>query len=320
MLAERLVQAAHNDHQTDAYQHDAGEHQFVKVVEAGSFIGASRALDVPKTTVSRKIAQLEETLGVRLLQRTTRKVNLTEVGRLYFERCVKILGDLEEANLAVAQMQAVPYGTLRVSASVVFGVTILNDWVAEFMKLYPRVNIEVLLTNSYVDMVAKGIDVAVRSGPLLDSSLVAHKLGAIPYCLCASPAYLATCGEPQSPQELDGHYCLGIVSDSMSEIIPWIMKRGKEHVEIKTANRLRVNDFLFIKQLLLNGCGIAYIPSILVREEIKQGKLVRLFDDWQLISRSIYLVYPSDRHVSPKVRAWVEFVYQKVNLQAPWLV
>ena len=292
---------------------------FVKVVKAGSFIGASRTLNIPKTTVSRKIAQLEEALGVRLLQRTTRKVNLTEVGRLYFERCVKILGDLEEANLAVTEMQAVPYGTLRLSTSVVLGVTILNHWLAEFMRQYPQVNVEVLVTNQYLDMVDKGIDVAVRAGPLADSTLVAHGLGAVPYWLCASPTYLEAHGEPTSPQELNHHSCLSIVSETLSELIPWTMKRGKEQLEIKAPNRLRVNDFLFIKQALLNSCGIAYVPNIVVLDEVQTGTLVRVLADWQLIERELYLVYPSDRHLSPKVRAFVEFVYQKVTPQAPWL-
>jgi DNA-binding transcriptional LysR family regulator len=292
---------------------------FVKVVQAGSFIGASRALDIPKATVSRKIAQLEEALGVRLLQRTTRKVNLTEVGRLYFDRCVRILGDLEEANLAVAEMQAIPYGTLRISASVVFGVVVLHQWVAEFMGQYPQVNVEVLLTNQYIDMVAKGVDVAVRSGPLADSSLVARKLGAVPYWLCASPDYLATHGTPTSPQNLSQHDCLTVMSESLSEIIPWTMKRGKEFVEVKLKNHLRVNDFLFIKQLLLNRCGIAYVPNITVLDEVNNGTLVRVLTDWKLTERELYLVYPSDRHLSPKVRGFIEFVYQKVTPQAPWL-
>jgi DNA-binding transcriptional LysR family regulator len=284
---------------------------FVKVVQTGSFIGASRSLDIPKATISRKIAQLEATLGVRLLQRTTRKVNLTEVGRLYFDRCVRILGDLAEANLAVAEMQAIPYGTLRISASVVFGVAVLHQWVAEFMRQYPQVNIELLLTNQYVDLVAKGIDVAVRSGPLADSSLVARKLGAVPFWLCASPGYLATHGIPTSPSDLLQHNCIEIVSESLSEIIPWRMKRGQELVEIKPKPYLRTNDFLSIEQLLLDGCGIGYIPNNIVLAEVARGSLIRVLTDWTLTERELYLVYPSDRHLSPKVRAFVEFVGQK---------
>jgi DNA-binding transcriptional LysR family regulator len=292
---------------------------FVKVVQAGSFIGASRSLDIPKATVSRKIAQLEATLGVRLLQRTTRKVNLTEVGRLYFDRCVRILGDLEEANLAVAEMQAIPYGTIRISASVVFGVAILYQWVAEFMHQYDRVNVEVFLTNEYVDMVAKGVDVAVRTGPLADSSLVAHKLGAVPFWLCASPEYLAIQGTPTDPQALTQHDGLTIMSESLSEIIPWRMKRGKAFIEVKPKTHMRVNDFLYIKQLLLNHCGIAYVPSIMVLDEVQNGTLVRVLNDWTLTERELFLVYPSDRHLSPKVRSFVEFVCQKVTPLAPWL-
>jgi DNA-binding transcriptional LysR family regulator len=292
---------------------------FVKVVQAGSFIGASRVLDIPKATISRKIAQLEATLKVRLLQRTTRKVNLTEVGRLYFDRCVRILEDLEAANLAVAEMQAVPYGTLRLSASVVLGVTILHHWVADFMRQYPQIKIEVLLTNQYVDIVAKGIDATIRGG-VPDSSLVSHRLGAVPYWVCASPTYLATHAEPISPQDLAQHICLSITSENLSEILAWSFKRGKEIVEIKVPNRLRTNDFLFIKQLLLTGNGIAFAPSYLVIDEIQSGKLIRLLSDWQLSERELYLVYSSDRHLSPKLRAWVEFVHQQIASQPSWLI
>jgi DNA-binding transcriptional LysR family regulator len=288
---------------------------FVKVVQAGSFIGASRALDIPKATISRKIAQLEATLKVRLLQRTTRKVNLTEVGRLYFDRCVRVLKDLEAANLAIAELQSVPYGTLRLSASVVFGVTILDRWVAEFMTLYPQINVEVFLTNQYVDLVAKGIDTAIRSG-IPDSALVSHRLGAVPYWICASPAYLMTHPAPNHPQDLLEHHCLTIASENLSEILPWSLKRGKEIVEVKVPSRMRTNDFLMIKQLLMAGSGIAFTPGSLVIDEIQAGTLVRLLSDWLLAERELYLVYPSDRHLSPKLRAWVEFVYQKSTHQA----
>lgn len=292
---------------------------FVKVVQSGSFIGASRALDIPKATISRKIAQLEATLKVRLLQRTTRKVNLTEVGRLYFDCCVRILEDLEAANLAVAEMQAVPYGTLRLSASVVLGMTILHHWVADFMGQYPQIDIEVLLTNQYVDIVAQGIDAAIRAD-VPDSSLVSHRLGRVPYWVCASPTYLTTHAEPNSPQDLAQHTCLSVVSENLLEILPWSFKRGREVVEIKVPNRIRTNDFLFVKQLLVTGSGIAFIPSYLVVDEIQSGKLIRLLSDWKLSERDLYLVYPSDRYLSPKLRAWVEFVYQQITSQSSWLI
>jgi LysR family transcriptional regulator, regulator for bpeEF and oprC len=292
---------------------------FVKVVQAGSFIGASRALDIPKATISRKIAQLEATLKVRLLQRTTRKVSLTEVGRLYFDRCVRVLEDLEAANLAVAELQSMPYGTLRLSASVVFGVTILDRWVADFMALYPQINVEVFLTNQYVDLVAKGIDAAIRSG-VPDSALVSHRLGAAPYWICASSTYLATHPTPTHPQELLDHICFSIASDNLSEILPWSLKRGKEILEVKVPSRLRTNDFLMIKQLLIAGNGVAFVPSLLAIAEVQTGALVRLLSDWHLPERELYLVYPSDRHLSPKLRAWVEFVQQQLISEPSWLI
>jgi DNA-binding transcriptional LysR family regulator len=292
---------------------------FVKVVQTGSFIGASRSLDIPKATISRKIAQLEHTLKVRLLQRTTRKVNLTEVGRLYFDRCVRVLEDLEAANLAVTKLQSVPSGTLRLSASVVFGVTVLDRWVAEFMTLYPQINVEVFLTNQYVDLVAQGIDAAIRSD-VPDASLVGHRLGAVPYWICASPAYLDIHPAPTHPQELVDRSCLSIRSDNLSEILPWSLKRGKEIVEVKVPSRLQTNDFLMIKQLLMAGSGVAFVPSLLAIAEVQTGALVRLLSDWHLPERELYLVYPSDRHLSPKLRAWVEFVQQQLISEPSWLI
>lgn len=292
---------------------------FVKVVQSGSFIGASRALDIPKATVSRKIAQLEEKLTVRLLQRTTRKVSLTEIGQLYFDRCVRVLEDLDAANLAVAEMQAVPSGTLRLSASVVFGVAILSRWVAEFMQQYPQIKVEVFLTNQYVDMVAQRIDAAVRLG-IPDSTLVRHHLGTMLYWLCASPAYIAAHGEPTSPQELFQHHCLSTMSENPSGTTPWNLKNGKEIVEIKVPPRLRVNGFLFIKQLLIAGNGIALAPYFLVLDEIHAGTLVRILPDWYGSEKDLYLVYPSDQHLAPKLRAWIEFVDQRIKAQASWAI
>jgi DNA-binding transcriptional LysR family regulator len=284
---------------------------FVKVVQAGSFIGASRALGIPKATISRKLAQLETSLSARLLQRTTRRVNLTEVGRLYFERCVRILDDFDAANDLVAEQQAVPHGTLRLSASVVFGVTILHRWLAAFLALYPTLQVDVVVTNRYVDMVDRGMDAAIRLGTP-DSSLVSHPLGAIPYWVCASPAYLAAHAAPAHPQDLLAHDGLSVVAEDLAEILPWSLRRGREIVEIKVPNRLRTNDFLLIRQLLLAGSGIAFAPGPLVKEDVQSGRLVRLLPDWTLPERELFMVYPSDRHPSPKLRAWVEFVEQQI--------
>ena len=291
---------------------------FVKVVQAGSFIGAARNLDVPKTTISRKIAQLEETLGTRLLQRTTRKVNLTEVGRVYFERCARILGELEEANLTVTALQAVPHGTLRISASVVFATTVLHHWLAEFLNQYERVNAELILTNQYVDIVSEGIDLAFRAAPWGDSSLVTHRLGAMPYWVCATPEYLARKGEPATPQDLVHHRCIVLNAETIPGGTKWVFQNGTTEQAICISSRIQANDFLFIKQLVLQHNGIACLPNVLVLEDIQAGRLIRLLNQWSLTKRDIYLVYLSDRHLSPKVKAFLDFVMAKVTPQPPW--
>lgn len=291
---------------------------FVKVVQAGSFIGTARALNMPKTTVSRKIAQLEQTLGVRLLQRTTRKVNLTEVGRVYFERCTKILDDIEEANLAVTALQAVPHGMLRISASVVFATSVLHNWMGEFLNQYEQVNAELILTNRCVDMVSEGIDLAFRAAPWGDSSLIAHKLGVMLYWVCASPKYLERAGKPLTPQDLVHHRCLGLSAETIPGGTKWVFQNGTTEKVIRIASRIQANDFLFIKQSVLQHGGIACLPNVLVLEDMQAGRLIRLLDQWSLDSRDIYLVYPSDRYLSPKVKAFCDFVMAKVTPQPPW--
>lgn len=292
---------------------------FVKVVQIGSFVGAARALDVPKTTVSRKVAQLEETLGTRLLQRTTRQINLTEVGRVYFDRCVRILGDLEEANLAVAALQAVPHGTLRISASTVFATSILNHWLTEFLSQYDRVSAELLLTNEYVDLVAEGIDLAFRATPWGSSHLVGHNLGRMPYWVCASPKYLGK-GKPSIPQDLLNYHCIGLSAETIPGGTKWIFQQGNTEEVVCISSRIRANDFLFVKQLVLQHNGIACLPSVLVMDDIQAGRLVQLLHSWSLSSREIYLVYPSDRYLSPKVKAFLDFVLAKVTPQPPWAI
>ena len=290
---------------------------FVKVVQTGSFIGASRALDIPKATISRKLAQLEETLGSRLLQRTTRKVNLTEVGRVYYEHCARILGDIEEANLMVTALQSVPSGTLRISASVVFATTVLHHWLAEFLQQYERVNTELILTTRYVDLVAEGIDLAFRAAPWGDS-VTAHKLCTMPYWVCASPEYLAHAGTPNTPKDLVHHHCICLNSATIPGGTKWLFQNGTKEEAIHISSRIQTDDFLLIKQLILQHIGIACLPSVLVLKDIQARRLERLFEQCALASRDIYLVYSSDRHLSPKVRAFVDFV-MAVTPQAPWI-
>ena len=239
------------------------------------------------------------------------------MGRVYFERCVRILGELEEANLTVTALQAVPHGTLRISASVVFATSVLHHWLAEFLNKYEQVNAELILTNQYVDIVSEGIDLAFRAAPWGDSG-VAHKLGTMAYWVCASPEYLARKGEPLIPQDLVHHPCIGLNAETIPGGTKWVFQNGATSEAIRISNRIQANDFLFIKQLVLQHNCIACLPSILVLEDIQAGRLIRLLNQWSLTSRDIYLVYPSDRHLSPKVKAFLDFVIAKVTPQPPW--
>jgi DNA-binding transcriptional LysR family regulator len=279
---------------------------FVRVVQAGSFIGASRQLGIPKSTVSRRVAQLEGRLGARLLQRTTRKLNLTEVGRLYFQRCESILADVEEANQRVIQMQAQPTGTLRLSASLLFGSTVLKRWLVPFLQAHEQLKAEIFLTNQYLDLVAEGIDLAFRAGPLEDSSLLYHFLGSIPYWVCASPIYLQERDPPQHPRDLIQHTCLVVnFSGGQAE---WLFQKGSVEERVPVCGRLQCNDFLFAHQMAREGFGITYLPSILAVEDMQRGDLVRVLDDWSLPERPLYGVYPSARYLSAKVKALLDWV------------
>ncbi|MEN9221710.1 MAG: LysR family transcriptional regulator [Thermostichus sp. BF3_bins_97] len=279
---------------------------FVRVVQTGSFIGASRQLGIPKSTISRRVAQLEGRLGARLLQRTTRKLNLTEVGRMYFQRCEGILMDVEEANQQVMHMQAQPTGTLRLSASLLFGSTVLKRWLVPFLQAHPHLKAEILLTNQYLDLVSEGIDLAFRAGPLEDSSLIHHPLGRIPYWVCASPTYLQERQSPQHPRDLLQHHCLVVhFSGAATE---WLFQKGSTQERVAVEGRLGCNDFLFAHQMALESFGVAYLPSILIGEDVQAGRLVRLLPDWHLQERPMYWVYPSARHLSPKVTAFLDWI------------
>jgi DNA-binding transcriptional LysR family regulator len=283
---------------------------FVAVVRAGSFSAAARKLNIPKPTVSRKVAHLEQSLSTRLLQRTTRRLSLTESGVIYFERCSRILDDIEEANFAVTLLQEKPHGTLRISTSIVFGVAIVNRWLTEFLALYPDIKAEVLIANRNINLVAERIDLCFRAGPLEDSSLVSRLVSSICYWLCASPKYLALHSLPQEPQDLVQQDCLEIVNENFLEHPPWVFKQGTREVVVSIQSRIRVNDHLFAREIVLRGEGIALLPDILVEEDINAGQLVRLLPEWENRQREIYIVYSSEQFLAPKVKAFVDFVCQ----------
>lgn len=287
---------------------------FVKVVDAGSFTGAAKALNLPKSTVSRKITQLEEHLGVRLLQRTTRTLSLTDTGSAYYNQCARIIADVREANVAVTQMQSSPTGLLRITAPVLFGSRVLSEVVAEFLLEHPQIQLDMVLTDQPLDLIQDGIDVAFRVGALADSSLIARTLGEVSGILCASPAYLAQHGTPKHPNELKQHQVLSYAAQAEWEF------SGAENISVSMRPRIHVNDFESLKKFVLKGFGIASIPAIVCAEEIRSGELQPLLCDWPFNAFPIHALYPSNRHLSVKVRSFVDFVVERLRANPPWVV
>jgi DNA-binding transcriptional LysR family regulator len=287
---------------------------FVKVVDAGSFTGAAKALNLPKSTVSRKITQLEEHLGVRLLQRTTRTLSLTDTGSAYYNQCARIIADVREANVAVTQMQSSPTGLLRITAPVLFGSRVLSEVVAEFLLEHPQIQLDMVLTDQPLDLIQDGIDVAFRVGALADSSLIARTLGEVSAMLCASPEYLAKHGKPNHPNDLKQHQVLSYGTQAEWEF------SGAENITVSMRPRIHVNDFESLKKFVLKGFGIAAIPAIVCADEVRNGELQPLLCEWPFNAFPIHALYPSNRHLSVKVRSFVDFVVERLRANPPWVV
>jgi DNA-binding transcriptional LysR family regulator len=284
---------------------------FVCVVEARSFTGAGTQLGVPRSTVSRRVAQLEKRLGVRLLHRTTRRIELTEVGTAFFEACSRSLASIDEAEQMVLAAQATPRGRLRVTAPVDVGVSYLAPLMTHYLERFPEVKVDVELTQRVVDLVGEGFDAALRAGSLPDSSLVARRIGFTTRRLYASPAYLAAHGEPHAPADLSNHNC--ILANDRRASPTWKLVGPDGEVEVPVSGSVNVNDFTFAKQAALAGAGIAFLPIFQCREEESTGRLRTVLSDYRSDQGGLYLVYPSAKHLSATVRAFRDFVLEHAD-------
>lgn len=277
---------------------------FVKVVQTGSFTRAAEQLHSQKAHVSRVVSQLEADLGVRLLERTTRSLSLTEVGREFFERAVGILGAAEDARRAVQQAQGEPRGTLRLTCGVEFGLLAVNGWVRDYLRRHPGVNVDLEMTGRVVDIVHEGFDLAVRVGPLADSALAARKLGDLHYGLFAAPAYAARRGLPEAPDQLAAHDIVQF-SGARRRMV-WGFTRGGEAQSVEPAARLKVNNNFAVRDAALDGLGIAQLPLLLAQPEVAAGRLQPVMVDWQLPPAPVHAVFASARYLTPKVRAFID--------------
>jgi DNA-binding transcriptional LysR family regulator len=281
---------------------------FAKVVQSGSFTSAARGLRMPKSTVSRKVSELEERVGAQLLQRTTRKLRLTDVGQAYYEHCARIVAEAEQAELAVTRMQSAPHGLLRVTAPLAFNF--MGPIIAEFLRRYPEVQIEMVCTDRTVDLVEEGFDLAVRAGRLADSSsLIARRLGIIERVAMASPRYIQEHGAPRSPKELAAHDCLLFGAGTAGNV--WTLQSGSRSVDVAIRVRLAVNEPDMLRAVALAGFGIALLPDTHYAEDIVAGRLQRLLPDWSAPGALVHALYPTTRHHSPKVMAFVDFLRER---------
>jgi DNA-binding transcriptional LysR family regulator len=278
---------------------------FVAVMRVGSFRGAAQSLRIPRSTVSQRLARLEERLGVRLIERTTRALHATVAGRAYFDQCAQILADVEEAERAVTAQDCEPRGVLRVASSVLFGHAFLSPIATAFAHKYRDVEIEMVATNRRVNVVEEGFDLVVAfMRAHEDSSLVARKLETADHRICASPAYIAAHGSPRTLEDVRAHACI-VYGESRDAI--WRFERGDDDVQrVAVHGRMSANSFSIAHEAALHGVGIASLPTFLCGDDIRAGRLVSLFPKWHVNRTELRILYPSNRYLAPRVRLFVD--------------
>jgi DNA-binding transcriptional LysR family regulator len=279
---------------------------FARVVETGSLTAAAGALRTSLASVSRQLAALEEQLGARLLNRTTRRLSLTEGGRNYYERCKRILGDLEEAEAALSRFQAAPSGHLVVSGSVMFGQRFLAPALPGFLARHPQISVDLQLADRFVNLVEEGVDAAVRIGGLVDSSLVARRVGQFRRVVCASPGYFERQGTPRLPADLSRHGCL--IYSSLADAERWRFRVDGREVVVPVTARLRSNNQDVLLRAALHGTGIMLATSWLVRDQVAAGAVQVALTAYEPPPTPIHIVYPHARFLSAKTRAFIDYL------------
>jgi len=286
---------------------------FARVIQVGTFSGAAAALGMPKSTVSRKVSQLEARLGARLIQRTTRKLGLTDAGRTYYDYCARIASEAEDAERAVGNLEATPRGLLRVTAPI--NAAFLGPIVSDYLARYPDVRLDLFCTGRAVDLVEERFDVGIRAGALADSSLIARSLGSVRWFLVATGAYLKKRGRPKSPEDLKRHDCLLFGPGTERTTLRLDSAKGPAHVEL--AARLMVTDMDVLSAAARAGTGVALLPAFGCAAELRDKTFERVLPAWSAPPTPVNVVYPSTRHLSPKVKTFVDHL-QKRMTPPPW--
>lgn len=293
-----------------------GFEELVKVVEAGSFSGAARVMGVSKGHVSQRIAQLEDRLGVRLLHRTTRKLSLTELGSLYYQRCKQVVEDLDEIEHAVAEYQQRATGALKISAPNLLGELHVVPAVAEFLAANPALEIELNFYSRKVDLVEDAYDVAIQVGARTDINVVNRTLAKTTFELVATPRFLNRHGSPEKPSDLKHLRCLTFTEYGASK--PWRFARGDEEIALSGLCRWHSNNGHCLLAAARESLGLAYLPDYYVAEDVASGRLVRVLEEWRGIERDVVAIYQHRRHLSAKVRLFVDFMQKRFADRRPW--
>lgn len=304
---------------------------FCKVVELGSFAAAAERLNISTSATSRMIAQLETTLSARLLNRTTRRISLTEDGRGYYERCLQLLSDLEEAEEAVGNASVELRGTLRLTAPVAFGAWHLAPAIADFSRLHPQVKFDISLSDQQADLVEEGLDLAIRIGALGSQNLVARPIGKARLMVCAAQDYLNSNGIPATPDDLPKHQCLTYAYASENHVWRFAKQRksdGKSGgesesdasavVNVRVGGSVHSNNGLLLRELAAQGMGITMAPDFILQSAVNEGRLVEIMTEWSPPALTIYAAYPSRKHLSAKVRGFAAFLQEWLAARCPY--
>lgn len=280
---------------------------FVRVAKSESFANAAKDLKMSRAMVTKHVMELENKLGTRLFNRTTRNLSLTEVGASYLERCQQVLSDVEEMEAAITHLQTEPRGVLKISAPPVIGVTHIAPALAEFLKIYPDLCVDLILKSSQTDLIDEGLDIAIYLGAIEDTSLIARKLGSSPSVVCGAPSYFEKYGEPKHPEELEQHSCL--VNWAVSPRNMWHFTSATgEHKIIKVSGRMQANAADPIKVAAVHGLGLIMLPKYIVGKHISKGALRVVLEDYTNPPLEIYAVYPHRKYLSAKVSVFLDFL------------
>lgn len=286
---------------------------FVKTVEVGSFAAAASALNMSPQMIAKHVSWLESRLGTRLINRTTRRQSLTDIGKAYYDRCKMVLADADWADSLADEVAGTPKGRLRINAPVSFGTYALTPVIARYLRHYPQVEIDLVLSDRYVDLVEEEFEAVFRIGRLNDSSFIARQLAPFGLVACASPDYLKERGIPNTPLDLEKHECLAYASSTGSTASEWRFMRGAEKYQAKVRHRLQLNDAKALLVAALNGAGVAYIAEDLAREELRSGRLIKVLPDYETPSRPVHLIYHPGRGQTPKLKSFIATVVSELG-------